>query len=83
MLHAAAVALAESLTEEDIKEERLFPTVDRIRSVCNHVALGVARQAYTDGTGTVHWDGTDQHLAHLVSRHQWEPSYGSYVPFRQ
>ena len=49
MINASAVALAESLSDDDIGHRSLMPEVSRLWEICGQVALAVARQAADDG----------------------------------
>jgi malic enzyme len=45
IMHAAAASLAQSLTPEEVLENRLYPHLDRIRAVSVDVAAAVVREA--------------------------------------
>jgi malate dehydrogenase (oxaloacetate-decarboxylating)(NADP+) len=49
MIYAASVAVAESLTEQEMRNGQVFPTLDRIREVAQAVAAGVAQAAVDEG----------------------------------
>ena len=70
MITAAATALAESLTPDELAERSLVPHVSRLWNVCGDVALAVARQAVDDGVAQITTD-LEQH----VERRRWKPSY--------
>ena len=49
MFTAAASALAESLTDEELERGQLYPEVSRLREVTRRVAVAVLEQARTEG----------------------------------
>ena len=49
MLAAAARALAEQVSAEDIAEGRIYPRLSRIRAVSVHIAAAVAEVGYANG----------------------------------
>ena len=49
MIHASSIALANSLTPEEIQEGRVFPDVKRIREISHSVAMAVMLQANNEG----------------------------------
>lgn len=52
MFEAAAWALADQVTEEDLAAGRIYPTLSRIREVSLGIATAVADVAYRDGLAT-------------------------------
>ncbi|MBP9503689.1 MAG: NAD-dependent malic enzyme, partial [Candidatus Promineofilum sp.] len=52
MFEAAAWALADQVTEEDLAAGRIYPTLSRIRDVSLGIATAVAEVAYRDGLAT-------------------------------
>jgi len=77
MINAAAGALAQSVTEEELATGSLYPSVTRLREVTRHVALEVARRAVSDGVASFK---SDQELQTLLDDMMWEPAYAEYVP---
>lgn len=45
MIEGAALALADSLTEEEKAEDRVYPQLDRIRDISAQIAFRVIRAA--------------------------------------
>lgn len=82
MLQAASVALAETMSDEDLSAERLFPPIEQITDITIQVATALARTAYREGLASVPWDGTEESLVQLVKKHMWNPHYGSFVSVR-
>lgn len=70
MITAAATALADSLTPEELAERSIVPRVGRLWDVCGEVALAVAKQAVADGVAHYTTD-----LERHISRRRWQPSY--------
>ena len=70
MITAAATALAESLTAEELAARNIVPPVSRLWDVCGDVALAVARQAVDDGVAQITTD-----LERQIERRRWTPSY--------
>lgn len=77
MITAAASALADSLTPEELSERSIVPHVSRLWDVCGDVALAVARQAVDDGVAQ-----TTTNLEHNVERLRWKPSYPRIQPIQ-
>jgi malate dehydrogenase (oxaloacetate-decarboxylating)(NADP+) len=76
MFMSAARALAQLVTEQDLKQGSLYPALTRIREVSAHIAAEVARVAYERefAAGPAPADL----LAH-VREHMYEPRYVSLV----
>lgn len=53
MITASALALSESLTQEETQEGLLYPRLERIREVSVRVAAGVVVQAQKEGLDTI------------------------------
>ncbi len=70
MITAAATALADSLTPEELTDRSIVPRVGRLWDVCGEVALAVAEQAVADGVAHITTD-----LERQVSRRRWRPAY--------
>lgn len=71
MIDAASQALAEQVAPEERAAGRLFPAVERLRSVCYAVALAVADRALRDGVAS---DG-GQDLEDRMASAMWQPEY--------
>jgi malate dehydrogenase (oxaloacetate-decarboxylating)(NADP+) len=72
MFMAAAHTLAYLVSEEDIAQGSLYPSLPRIREVSAHIAVAVAEVAYKRGlaTGPI----PNDLLAHVQS-HMYDPRY--------
>jgi malate dehydrogenase (oxaloacetate-decarboxylating)(NADP+) len=72
MFMAAAHTLAYLVSEEDIAQGSLYPSLPRIREVSAHIAVAVAEVAYQRGlaTGSI----PNDLLAHVQS-HMYDPRY--------
>ena len=53
MFNAAARALAETLTNEELERTQLYPDVGRLRDVTRQVAIAVVEQAIADGVAAI------------------------------
>ena len=76
MIAAAANALAESLTADEIAAQVLVPDISRLWDVCGAVALAVAEQAIDDGVAAA--KDRQTLLEHLAS-YRWRPNYPQIV----
>jgi malic enzyme len=76
MIAAAANALAESLTDDEIAAQLLVPNIGRLWEVCGEVALEVARQAVTDGVAA---DDNVEALPARLNDYRWRPHYPEIV----
>ncbi len=74
---AAAEALAESLTDEELQSGLLFPAIARLREVTVEVATAVARRAAAEGQA----DGVDpEGVSGQVTAAMWQPDYPELLP---
>lgn len=82
MLHAASVALANTVGTEEIKQGYIYPRVKDIRNSTTEVALAVIKQAISEDNYTVkklkHM--TDDELRLFIKKKSWLPAYQSIVP---
>jgi malate dehydrogenase (oxaloacetate-decarboxylating) len=76
MISAAAVALANSLDDDERAERCLVPKVARLWDVCGHVALAVAGQAVREGVAAA-CDETA--MRERIETFRWRPAYPSFV----
>lgn len=76
MIAAAANALAESLTHEEIAAQLLVPNVGRLWEICGEVALAVARQAFEDGVAAAE---NGDRLREQLAAYRWRPRYPEIV----
>ncbi len=72
MFMAAARALAQLVTEADLKQGSLYPALPRIREVSAHIAAAVAKIAYQRGLAAGR--APKNMLAHVKS-HIYDPRY--------
>ncbi|NND03415.1 MAG: NAD-dependent malic enzyme [Acidimicrobiia bacterium] len=73
MFLAAAKALADELTDADLKTGALYPSIDRVRHVSRAVALAVFSQAVADSVAP-HVDDVEAVLDSEI----WSPEYVAY-----
>ena len=80
MFAAAALALAHSVTDDDIASGSLFPRVRELRHVAARVAAAVVRTARDQGLGRAI---KDEDIDRVVNTAMWEPQYVPYdlAPF--
>ena len=80
MFASAALALAHSVTDEDIASGSLFPRIRELRRVAARVAAAVVRTARDQGLGRAI---KDEDIEAVVANAMWEPQYGPYdlAPF--
>ena len=72
MISAAAEAMAESVTAEDLAQGCLVPQVSALWEVCGNVALAVARQAVIEGRADA---ASDDELQQAIDAVRWSPRY--------
>jgi malate dehydrogenase (oxaloacetate-decarboxylating) len=71
MINVAAQTLADCLTDAEVAEGALFPSVRRLRDVARRVAGAVIKQAEADGVATKAISDADA----VVVANMWEPEY--------
>lgn len=72
MMMAAAVALSEFVTRDELAEGRLLPEITKIREVSQHIAKAVIIQAIKEN----HAASTDEKaLVSSIKKTMWEPVY--------
>ena len=76
MFLAAARALANEVSEDDLSEGRIYPRLMRIREVSLAIAVAVAKVAYDQGLARV--SKPDDLRLHIKAQ-MFEPSYRSYM----
>jgi malate dehydrogenase (oxaloacetate-decarboxylating)(NADP+) len=76
MFDAAARALTEQVTADDLKIGRIYPPLSRIREVSAHIALAVARVAFARGLASIP-EPADL-LGHIESQ-MYVPTYPVYA----
>lgn len=77
MFTAAARALADCVSEEELASFALYPSVSRLREVTRSVAIAVVAQASAEGTGRAF---EDEDIGAAVDEFLWEPEYPVLVP---
>jgi len=71
MISAASLAVAESVTDEELAAGMLYPTIDRLRDVTQNVARAVAGKAIDAGTANANMAQVNLHLENDL----WQPDY--------
>lgn len=77
MFTAAAEALAEAVTEEELAAGLLFPTIGRLREVSRLVGAAVMRRAAEDGVAQAL---SDEAILTRIEEAMWQPDYLEYIP---
>ena len=72
MIAAAATALADSLTSEELSDGCLMPEVSRLWEVCGEVATAVANRAVKDGVAA---KKSGDELQKRIDDYRWVPEY--------
>jgi malate dehydrogenase (oxaloacetate-decarboxylating) len=72
MIAAAATALADSLTSEELSDGCLMPEVSRLWEVCGEVATAVANRAVKDGVAAK--KNADK-MQKRIDEYRWVPEY--------
>ncbi|MBI2316777.1 MAG: NAD-dependent malic enzyme [Betaproteobacteria bacterium] len=76
MFSAAAQALANQVTAEDLAQGSLFPSLTRVRDVSLHIAVAVAEVAYKQGLAAKR---RPSNLTAYIKSQMYDPHYASYV----
>ncbi len=76
MISKAASALAESVTEAELQQGLLFPSVSRLREVSMNVTRAVIRQALEENACA---KLTDSEIDQRMDAAIWEPDYPEYI----
>jgi malic enzyme len=77
---AAAKALADEVSAEDLAEGSLYPRVRELRRVTARVAAAVVRTAREEGLGR---NLEDDEIPPAVAGAMWQPGYARLVPARE
>lgn len=72
MFTVAAEVLADHVTEDDLREGSLFPSLSRLREITAHIAGAVVRQAREEGVGR---PIPDDQIPSAVQQAMWTPQY--------
>lgn len=83
MIYAASKALADSLTEQELSNGWLYPSLKRIREVSAIVATAVCQETLRENAATSKdiisfKSKTNQELVDYVTSHMWSPTSESY-----
>jgi len=74
MITAAAVALANSVSEEELKRGQIYPKLSKIRNeISPIIAVEVIKTAYSEGLAQLHPRPED--LLQFVKEHMYQPEY--------
>ena len=76
MIAAAATALADGLTGDELTDGCLMPEVTRLWEVCGQVAIAVANQAVQDGVAR---EVSSEELQKRIDEYRWLPDYPEIV----
>lgn len=76
MFAAAARSVEEKVTKEDFEQGRIFPSLSRIRDVSLHIAITVAKVAYTRNLTSM---PEPENLPGFIRSKMYDPVYHSYV----
>jgi malate dehydrogenase (oxaloacetate-decarboxylating)(NADP+) len=76
MFFVAAKTLADLVTQDDLGEGRIYPSLTRIREVSAAIATAVANLAFQRGLTTM---SRPANLAAHVKAQMYEPTYVEYV----
>jgi malate dehydrogenase (oxaloacetate-decarboxylating)(NADP+) len=75
MLYIAAKALAEFVSEHDLKAGKVFPAVTSIREVSHRIAVAVVEEAMSEGLATKVSTLDAEDLDDFVKRKMYYPEY--------
>ncbi|CAO3626196.1 unnamed protein product [Mucor hiemalis] len=83
MIYAASKALADSLTEQELSNGWLYPSLKRIRDVSAIVATAVCQESLHENVATSKdiisfKSKTNQEMVDYVTSHMWSPTTESY-----
>jgi malate dehydrogenase (oxaloacetate-decarboxylating) len=79
MVLAAAYALAEYVARHHLKDDQVYPPVERMREVAAHVATRVVEKAFDDGVARSKKMTREQAGARVRAK-MWQPTY---LPFEK
>ena len=83
MLHAASVACAEAVDDDEMARGQVFPSVGRIRGVSQKVAVAVIEAAVSEGLANR--ASFDDDLHEWVNQRMYYPAYVplTHSPYRE
>ena len=76
MFLAAARTLAEQVTEADLRQGSIYPSLQRIREISTRIAMAVAALAFDQGLAEV---ARPIDMKAFIKSRMWEPVYVDYV----
>eukprot|EP00747_Dinoflagellata_sp_TGD_P074212 gnl/TRDRNA2_/TRDRNA2_158227_c2_seq3.p1 gnl/TRDRNA2_/TRDRNA2_158227_c2~~gnl/TRDRNA2_/TRDRNA2_158227_c2_seq3.p1 ORF type:complete len:651 (+),score=142.81 gnl/TRDRNA2_/TRDRNA2_158227_c2_seq3:33-1985(+) len=76
----AAEAVANSLTDEDMEQDRVIPSRSRLREVALNVATAVVLEAQKKGLAGKKLGETQEEVKSAVKAKMWEPGMGQLFP---
>ncbi|KAG9135358.1 hypothetical protein Leryth_007130 [Lithospermum erythrorhizon] len=87
MLQAASECLASYMTDEEIQQGILYPSIDSIRDITAEVGAAIVRTAIAEEVAEGHGDVSSRELAHMskeetleyVRKNMWYPVYNPLV----
>lgn len=80
MIGAAADAVADAVTADELAAGMLYPAVSRLRDVCHRVAAAVMRAASREGNSHPNGDAlTSEDIDSRIADAVWQPEYRPYV----
>ncbi|MGD8328136.1 MAG: NAD-dependent malic enzyme [Acidobacteriota bacterium] len=77
MFTAAAHALAEQVSADDLAAGKLYPPLQDMRKITRHIAAAVGRQAFDEGLAQA---DPDTPIEKMVEDLVWEPRYPTLIP---
>jgi len=82
MVEQAAIALAGSLTADEISADLVYPRLTRIRDISAQIALAVIRAAQKDSVdeNAIFRNLSDDALLEYIKAKQWQPTNTSSIP---
>jgi malate dehydrogenase (oxaloacetate-decarboxylating)(NADP+) len=83
MLYVAAEALANFVPEEDVRDGKVFPPLNRIREVSHRIAVAVVEEAIKKGYATRISAAEQQDLDKFVAKKMYYPEYVPLVEKRE
>jgi malate dehydrogenase (oxaloacetate-decarboxylating)(NADP+) len=76
MVLAAAMALSEMVTQEDLDLDRIYPPLTNIRDISAAIATAITRVAFEQGVAT---RPQPDDLEHYIREHMFNPDYPNYL----
>jgi malate dehydrogenase (oxaloacetate-decarboxylating)(NADP+) len=76
MFLKAAQTLAEEVSDGDLEQGRIYPSLTRIRDVSLSIATAVAREVFDEGLAQIE---PPENLRELLRQHMYSPEYPTYT----